>query len=197
MKRESSTGCLPLCLNPGWGAQYAWRREDVIMKTIIIGLGNPILGDDGVGWKVAEEVGKQLPANEAVDIICLSLGGLGLMEHLIGYQRAILVDSFAVGENDQPGSILILNLSDLPNYSAFHTTSAHDTSLQKAIELGQIMGAQLPEEVEVVGIATKRIHEFSEELSPPIAETVPFAARIILDLLAQTQKNKDEHQIRG
>ncbi|HMZ07522.1 MAG TPA: hydrogenase maturation protease, partial [Anaerolineales bacterium] len=65
------------------------------MKTLIVGLGNPILGDDGVGWKVVEEIKKQTPSSQGdVDVICLSLGGLALMEHLIGYQRAILVDSF-------------------------------------------------------------------------------------------------------
>ena len=50
--------------------------KDVIMKTLIVGLGNPILGDDGVGWRVAEEVKKQLPPDAQVDVICLSLGVL-------------------------------------------------------------------------------------------------------------------------
>lgn len=165
------------------------------MKTLIVGLGNPILGDDGVGWKVAEEVRRQLPAEAPVDVTCLSLGGLGLMEHLIGYQRVILVDSFVMGANDELGSILILKLSELPNYSAFHTTSSHDTSLQNAIELGRTMGAQLPDEVEVVGIATERIHEFSDTLSPAVADAVQFAARIVLDLLAQVPKHKKEYQM--
>lgn len=165
------------------------------MKTLIVGLGNPILGDDGVGWKVAEEVRRQLPAEAPVDVTCLSLGGLGLMEHLIGYQRVILVDSFVMGANDELGSILILKLSELPNYSAFHTTSSHDTSLQNAVELGRTMGAQLPDEVEVVGIATERIHEFSDTLSPAVADAVPFAARIVLDLLAQVPKHKKEYQM--
>lgn len=158
------------------------------MKTLIVGLGNPILGDDGVGWKVAEEIGKQIPQGTSVDIAFLSLGGLGLMEHLIGYQRAILIDAFAT--DDQPGSILVLKLSDLPNYSAFHTTSTHDTSLQKAIELGKDMGAQLPDEVEIVGITTKPVYDFSEELSPPIADVVAFAARVVLDLLQQAPIHK-------
>lgn len=153
------------------------------MKTILVGLGNPILGDDGVGWKVVEEVQKRLPPNPAVDIQCLSLGGLGLMEHLIGYQRAILVDAFA--SEDQPGSVMTLKLNDLPNYSAFHTNNAHDTSLQSAIELGRAMGASLPEEVEIVGVVTLRIHDFSEELSPPVAEAVSFAAQLVLDLLLE------------
>ncbi|NWF64798.1 MAG: hydrogenase maturation protease [Chloroflexi bacterium] len=158
------------------------------MKTIIIGLGNPILGDDGVGWKVAEEIERQLPQirsdeGEQVDVVYLSLGGLGLMEHLIGYDRAILIDAFAT--NDQPGSILIMKLNELPNYSAYHTTSAHDTSLQDAIEFGKSMGAKLPEDVEVVGITTVRVHDFCEALSPPVADVVSFAARIVLDLLQQ------------
>ncbi len=157
------------------------------MKTLVVGLGNPILGDDGVGWKVAEKVKKQLPPETSVDVDCLSLGGISLMEHLIGYDRAILVDAFAL---DEPlGSILVLKLSDLPNYSAFHTTNAHDTSLQNAIKFGRAMGAPLPDDVTVVGIATKHVYDFSEELSPPVEEAVPQASRIVLDLLKQTQKS--------
>jgi hydrogenase maturation protease len=105
------------------------------------------------------------------------------MEHLIGYSHAILVDSFAL---DEPiGSILILKLNDLPNYSAYHTTSVHDTSLQTAIALGKAMGAKLPDDVMVVGIATKRIHEFGESLSPLVRDSVSLAAKFVLDLLGE------------
>jgi hydrogenase maturation protease len=152
-------------------------------RVLVLGLGNPILGDDGVGWKVAEEVKRQLPPDLPVDVDCLSLGGISLMEHLIGYCRAILIDAFALEE--PIGSILILKLSDLPNYSAFHTASAHDTSLQTAIEMGKSMGAQLPDDIAVVGIATKRVSDFSKSLSPPVAEAVPQAVRFVLDLLAE------------
>ncbi|MBI3162539.1 MAG: hydrogenase maturation protease [Chloroflexi bacterium] len=156
-------------------------------KTLIVGLGNPILGDDGVGWKVAEEVNRQISLSPFekgdVEIACLSLGGISLMEHLIGYDRAILIDAFAL---DEPiGSILVLKLNDLPNYSAFHATSAHDTSLQNAIQLGKSMGAHLPEDVVVVGIATKHVYDFSESLSPPVAEAVPQAVKFVLDLLKE------------
>lgn len=153
---------------------------------LVIGLGNPILGDDGVGWKVAEELKEQLPPELPVDVDCLSLGGISLMEHLIDYDRAILIDAFAL---DEPtGSILVLKLSDLPNYSAFHTTSSHDTSLQNAIELGRSVGAHLPHDIRVVGIATKHVYDFSNALSPPVAQAVPQATRIVLDLLKQPIK---------
>jgi hydrogenase maturation protease len=160
-------------------------------RVLVIGLGNPILGDDGVGWRVAEEVKKQL-SPESADVVCLSLGGISLMEQLIGYERAILIDAFALEE--PIGSILILKLSDLPNYSAFHTVSARDMSLQKAIALGKNMGAQLPDDVTVVGIATKRVSDFSKELSQPVAEAVPQAAIFVLDLLGEkmsVHKNKE------
>jgi hydrogenase maturation protease len=157
-------------------------------RVLVVGLGNPMLGDDGVGWRVAEEVKKQLPPGLPVDVDCLSLGGISLMEHLIGYGRAILIDAFALEE--PVGSILILKLSDLPNYSAFHTTSAHDTPLLTAIGLGRAMGAQLPDEVMVVGIATKRACDFSKILSPPVAGAVSQAANFVLDLLGEKNTGK-------
>jgi len=161
------------------------------MKTLVVGLGNPILGDDGIGWKVAEEIGKQLPENDHVDIECLSLGGIGLMEHLVGYDQAIIVDAF---EMDAPvGSISVLKLSQLPNYSAFHITSTHDTSLQTAMQLGREMGAHLPEDVMIVGVATEHIHDFSEDLSPPVARVVPCVVSIVLDLLREISMEKERH----
>ena len=151
------------------------------MKTLIVGLGNPVLGDDGVGWKVAEKICQQLPADTPVVVDYLSLGGISLMEHLIGYDRAVLIDAFASDED--LGSIHVMNLNDMPNYSAFHIASAHDTSLQNALEMGRSLGAFLPEQITVIGIATKRIYDFSEELSPPVADAVPHAAKIALELL--------------
>lgn len=161
------------------------------MKTIVIGLGNPILGDDGVGWKVAEEVQRQLTSPPApllgaegslVDVEFLSLGGISLMEHLIGYERAVLID--AVTSELEIGSVIVSKLNEIPDYSTSHTTSAHDTSLQNAFKLGKATGATLPEDVTVVGIVTSPVFDLSEELSPPIAEAVPKAVEIVMALLA-------------
>ncbi len=150
------------------------------MKTIVIGLGNPILGDDGVGWRVAEEVHQQLDPDLHVDLDYLSLGGISLMEHLVGYERVILIDAFF--SDEEPGSIKVSRLDEIPNYSAFHITSVHDTSLQNAMKLGRELGADLPEDVLVVGISTKQVYDFCEELSPPVADAIPKAAEIVVEL---------------
>ena len=172
-------------------------RLPFLMKTIVIGLGNPILGDDGIGWNVAEEVKKQLTSpstslrstaggllrgeEDKVDVDFLSLGGISLMENLVGYERAILID--AVASDEEIGSVIVSKLSEMPDYSALHTTSAHDTSLQNALKLGKAMGADLPQDVIVVGIATSRVYDFSEALSPPVAEAIPKATQIVISLL--------------
>jgi hydrogenase maturation protease len=105
------------------------------------------------------------------------------MENLIGYERAILID--ACISKDEPGSITVSKLDDLPDLSAFHTTSTHDMSLQNAMKLGRNLGAHLPQDVIVVGISARQVYDFSEELSLPVAEAVPKAVRIVIELAMQ------------
>lgn len=152
-------------------------------QVLVVGLGNPILGDDGAGWRVAEEVLSRLEGSEK-DIIVerLSVGGLALMEHMLGYDRVIVVDAMSVGEGE-PGSLLCLPLNALPDHSTGHTTSAHDTSLQNALRVASDMGFNVPSEIWVVGILAEQTDVFSEELSPPIEAVVPEAADTVMRLI--------------
>jgi hydrogenase maturation protease len=155
-------------------------------RTLVVGLGNPILGDDGIGWKVAEEVEKTIrqygSANPSVEVACYSLGGLSLMERLIGYHRAILIDAVQTATGI-PGSVYDLRLDDLPDLSTGHLTAVHDTSLQTALKLGQEMGASLPSKIRVVGIEANRVYDFSETLSPEIAASIPEAVKLVFKQL--------------
>ncbi len=152
------------------------------MKTLVIGLGNPILGDDGVGWWVAEAVQRLRPS---LEVDCLALGGLRLMERLIGYNRVIVVDAMQTG-NEPIGTVTVCPLADLLDLSAGHTTAVHDTSLQTALELGRQMGAELPKEIMVVAIEAEQVYEFSEELTPAVADAVGVAVTAVLQLLPET-----------
>ena len=165
------------------------------MKTIVIGLGNPILGDDGIGWRVAEQVEKQLSNhnhlktsyddlqdNNQIEIECLAVGGLTLMEHLIGYDRAIIIDAITTGKAPL-GTVRSLPLEDLPNQAFGHCSSAHDTTLQNALQVGRSMGAKLPDQIDLVTIEAQQVYDFSEELSPPIATALPEAVQTAMELL--------------
>ena len=152
---------------------------------IIIGLGNPILGDDGFGWVVACELESQLPSlNFAAEIEYASLGGLSLMERMVGYDVGILIDTIQLGRNP-PGTLYCLSFAELPDYSAGHTASSHDTTLHAAIEMGRALGAHLPETIWVVGVESESSYDFSDELSPTILAAVPGAVQSVIELLDQ------------
>lgn len=152
------------------------------MKTLVLGLGNPVLGDDGVGWRIAEQI-KQQVFDPSVEVDCVGLGGLSLMERLVGYDRAILIDAIATGE--PPGTVRLFRLEDLPDPTAGHTSSSHDTTLQTALQLGRRVEAQVPDQVMVVAVEARNVYDFSEELSQPIEAAVPQAVQIVLRILEQ------------
>ena len=162
------------------------------MKTIIIGLGNPILGDDGVGWKVIEELQSSIEYRESnIEFTCASLGGLSLMERMVGFERAILIDAMESAQGPA-GSVRVIPLEALTNPSAGHSASAHDTSLITALQTARTMGLDVPESVEVVAIEAGNVYDFSEELSPPVARAVPMAVQAVLDLLDGTHRHCEE-----
>jgi hydrogenase maturation protease len=154
------------------------------MKILIIGLGNPILGDDGIGWRVAEEVAKSTADRPEVEVDCYALGGLSLMERLTGCERAILIDSIFTGTKPV-GTVSRFLLSELPDVVAGHTTAAHDTSLRNALNVGRSMQIPLPrdEDVSIIAIEAENVYDFSETLSPPVEAAVPLAVRAVLELL--------------
>ena len=167
------------------------------MKTLVIGLGNPILGDDGVGWRVVEEVAEKLSSPQSplprgegekgegdVEIDYASLGGLSLMERLTGFEHVILVDSIFTGTKPI-GTVSYFALSELPDLTAGHSASAHDTSLRNALNVGRSMNIPLPkdEDVMIVAIEAERVYDFSEKLSEPVENSVPKAVETVLELL--------------
>ncbi len=154
------------------------------MKTLVIGLGNPILGDDGVGWRVVEEIARKTADRTDVEVDTASLGGLSLMERLTGYERVILVDSIFSGKKPT-GTVSLFHLEDLPDLSSGHTTAVHDTSLQNALNVGRSMDIPLPRDgdVHIVAIEAENVYDFSESLSVPVEAAVPRAVEAVLQLI--------------
>jgi len=189
--------------------------DDSPLRTLVLGLGNPIRGDDGVGWRVVEMVMKNLPkvkkpsegksestdphpalpqggreqkeesqeGREQIEVDMLAGGGLNLMERLVDYDRAILVDAIQGGK--EPGSVQVFPLEALDNPSAGHLGSTHETNLLTALEIGRSLGAHLPPVggVMVVAIEAQPVFEFSEELSPAVEQAVTEAAKKVMNLL--------------
>jgi hydrogenase maturation protease len=155
------------------------------MRTIVLGLGNTILGDDGIGCRVAEELKQEIDVEKdsnRVEIEPFYRGGISLMERLIGYDRALIVDSIQ-GLGGKVGTIHRLSMDDLPTMTA---DSPHDTSLKAALELGHQLNASLPGEILIFAVEIRYSTEFSENLSAPVKASIAPLKQMIREELEKT-----------
>jgi hydrogenase maturation protease len=148
------------------------------MKTLILGLGNPLLGDDAIGLLVAGRVRERLQGRDDVDVQEDEAGGLRLMERLTGYQRAIIVDAIVSG--GAPGTIRRLESGDVPTQ---RTAIAHGIDLPRALELGRALGLAMPSQVRVVAIEAASVLEFRRDMTPAVAEALEPAVATVLEEL--------------
>lgn len=157
-------------------------------RVLVVGLGNPILGDDGVGWCVADEVERRLSVRgEAgsrggrVEVDRLSVGGLALMERIVGYDRVVLID--AALDERSPGTVCVCTLAEVDGRLSGHLDSAHDATLCAALDVAVRLGGRVPEELRVVTVSVRRVLEFDEHMTRPVAAAVERAADEVMALL--------------
>lgn len=147
------------------------------MKTLIVGLGNPILGDDGIGIRVAQAIADtKHVVDHHLEFLEASLGGLALAEQMLGYDRVILVDAIQT-PGGRPGAIYRLNLDDLPTY---HADSIHDTSLRTALQVLRRQGGHIPGHITIIAIEAVNLHDFGEMLTLEVEAAIPFAVDAVL-----------------
>ncbi len=156
------------------------------MKTLVVGLGNPILSDDGVGVKVAYAVEEALSPNipENLTITEASVGGLRLMELLVGYDRVILIDAIMTRNGHDYGHIHEMSLNDLREITPTeHSSSSHDTSLVTALDAGKSLGLHMPKEFEIIAVEVENVMDFSDEPTPAVAAAIPKVTEMVLELI--------------
>ena len=151
-------------------------------RVLVLGIGNPILGDDGGGGRGARAVGDRAVGERAgpgsVEVDCVAVGGLSLMERLVGYDRAVLVDAIH-GTGDPPGTLRSRTLDEVPGREATHLDSSHDVPLWVALEAGRRLGAPLPAQIMVVSVEAAVVDTFGETLTPSVADALPRAVRLV------------------
>ena len=147
------------------------------MRTVVVGLGNPILSDDGVGIQVAALAKKLIAQNSGIDVVEAYAGGLRLMEAVAGYERAIIVDAVKTGAHP-PGTVQFFTLHT--SAKTRNTLCAHDGDLATVLALGRDLGLALPQRVEIIGIEGANVETFGEELSDAVRAALPAAVAEVL-----------------
>lgn len=152
------------------------------MKTLIIGLGNPLVTDDSVGLRVAQQLTPLLADRADVEVSEDYWGGLRLMEQMIGFDRAIVVDAIQTGA--PPGTIHLLTPDGIATQ---RSASAHDVNLSTALEFGRQAGEKLPEnsQIQLIGIEAEDTLTFCEQCTPAVEAAIPRAVEAVLKALAE------------
>jgi hydrogenase maturation protease len=150
-----------------------------VNSTLVLGMGNPILSDDGVGLIVAQRL-RGLPMPGEVDILESEVAGLRLLELVRGYSRVIVVDALTSGR--EPGEVVRYEAKEF--HGGHRYSSAHSIGLDTVLELGRRLGYPMPDEVVVYAIEAVDVETFGEELSPPVAAAADRVVALIRDELA-------------
>jgi hydrogenase maturation protease len=152
------------------------------MKTLILGLGNPLVTDDSVGLRVVEQLKPLLADRDDVEVDEDYWGGLRLMERMIGFDCAIVVDAIKTGA--PPGTIHLLTPDGIATQ---RSASAHDVNLATALEFGRQAGAHLPENrcIHLVGIEAEDTLNFGEHCTPAVQAAIPGAVDAVLKAIAE------------
>jgi hydrogenase maturation protease len=150
------------------------------VKTLVLGLGNPILTDDGVGIKVVHALESRVDDSQ-VTLHESSLGGLNLLDILVGYDRAIIVDAIQTREGTT-GNVYHLKSDDFE--PCLHMSCAHDVDFATALELGRRLELRLPRDITVVAVEVQDVTTFGEECTPVVQIAISTAVDMVVQELA-------------
>jgi hydrogenase maturation protease len=155
------------------------------MKTLLLGMGNPILCDDAVGVRLAQDFKDRLrdvPNMDFVDECCV--GGLNLLDVFSGYDRVVVLDSIQTA-GGIPGEWYYFTGCALRE--TLHLTNIHDANFATALELGRRAGVPLPlsTDIHIFAVEAKENRTFSEKMTPELEETYSCYAPAILGEIRQ------------
>ncbi|GAB6183995.1 hydrogenase maturation protease [Thermodesulfovibrio hydrogeniphilus] len=143
------------------------------MKTIVIGIGNPNFKDDGVGLKIVEAFENKVPTIKLLNI------SFELIDSMLGYDRAIIVDGVKTGR--EPGSILEFT-SDY--WEKVYASGTHSLSIFELIRIGySVYPDEMPKDIKIIGVEVEDVETLSRECSPSVEAAIPEAVSRIKNYL--------------
>lgn len=151
------------------------------MKTLVLGIGNSILGDDGVGAHAAQELAGKIK-DENIDVRDVSIDGLNLLELVLGYDKLVVIDA-VLTEREKVGEVYRFRPENVydPSRSAI---SPHHFNLATTIEIGKrLFPEEMPEEVIAFAIGTEEATMITEEMTDRVKDAIPIVVNLVLEEL--------------
>ena len=149
------------------------------MTTLVLGLGNDLLSDDGFGLAAARALRPEFQGRDDVEVVESSLAGLALLDLLIGYDRAIIIDGIRTGRVPA-GTLIELTADDLDRVIA---PSPHYAGLPELLAVAHGLDLAFPRDVRILAMETEDSHTIGEGLSGPVRRALPEAVARVRELI--------------
>ena len=146
------------------------------METLILGVGNPILTDDSVGFRIVNLLKEAKPD---LTVIETTEAGLTLLELVEGYERVIIIDSVKTGHS-KPGHLYELTLEQID--PSWNFCSTHGIDITMAFTLGRKLGNKLPDKLSIYGIEVEDNKNFGEKCTEEVENRIP---EIVVEIIAR------------
>jgi hydrogenase maturation protease len=148
--------------------------------TLVVGLGNPLMGDDGAGLAALERLRDEYEMPPEVQLIDGGTWGMNLLPLLEGADDIIFLDAIRIGA--APGTIVELEQDELPRMLS-HKMSPHQIDLREVLALAMLRG-NLPTQLAAIGVEPEHV-EMTMDISPPVMAAIDdIVARTVARLAA-------------
>ena len=145
------------------------------MNTLILGIGNPILTDDGIGIKIARKLKEE---NHELEVVEASEAAMALLELIGGCDKLILIDSIKT-EQGKLGELHKLELEDLKPAMGF--SSSHGLDIATAFKLGERLGYRMPKSISIYAVEVKDNTTFGEKCTEELEKKIPQITKQIIE----------------
>jgi hydrogenase maturation protease len=147
------------------------------MSTLVLGVGNPILTDDGIGIKIAQRLKEERPDLEVIEVSEAAMAILDLIA-VADCDKLIIVDSIKT-EQGEVGELYKFELEDLKPAKDF--SSSHGVDIATAFELGRRVGYSMPKHICLYAVEVQDNTTFGERCTEKVEEKIPFIVRQIIE----------------
>jgi hydrogenase maturation protease len=149
-------------------------------RTLVLGIGSPIMCDDAIGLRVLQELHKK--GVQGVDLEEACASGLDLIEIMLDHEVVIVVD--AIIKSGQPaGTVMVLSPEDFSD--TVHGTNPHEANVATTIELGRTLEPErFPKKVLFVAVEANDVFTVSEQMTPEVEAALEKTVDKVLELIA-------------
>ncbi len=152
------------------------------MRILVLGIGNFLRSDDGVGLHVIEALRKENLGDNVH--LMEGLSNLDIFEALKDYEKIIIID--AIKSGGKPGTIYQLSLKDFKDKQTVHSFSTHlNMDFPTMLELGKkVFPNKIPEDIIIIAIEVNDITTISDKCTPKVEKAIPKTVELIKVLLS-------------